>query len=696
MAESAQKKPEDLTYGISYWNDQVSRALEDPDYKKFIEQGKKINDRFLDKRGSTSFDSTNLNLFHSSVVTLQSMLYGQTPKVNVERRYEDEADDVARVGTDILERMLNNDIGLRTDTFSFSLRRGLDDYLIVGLGQAKIRYEATFGEDGELENETVPTDYVYWEDFLWSPCRNWDEVTWIAFRTWVGEEDAKKRFADKAKKLVYESRKLSEEDSKADIDKSAQIWEIWCKKTRKIYWYSKGCDELLGSKADPLKLRSFFPCPRPMMANLTNTKMVPRADYIFAQDLYNEIDQLESRIVMLTKAVKVVGVYDRSSEGIKRLMNEACENELIPVDNWAMFAEKGGLKGQVDWLPIEAVVAAIEKLREYRDEAINLLYQVTGMSDILRGQSTQSRTSATEQELKAKFASVRIQFMQDMFANFASDLQALKAEVIGQHFQPATILKQSNISFDDVDQQYVPDAIELIKTRQDLVWRVKVRPESVAMVDYAQLKTERTEYIMALSQFMQSAAPIMQQEPTSLPYLLRLLQWGLAGFKGSQQIEGVMDQAIQAATQSAQQPRPDENQQKLQMEQQKMQMDMQMQAQRNQSDMQKMQMESQLKQREFEQKMQQDQMKFQQDMRQDQQKFLLEMQQLIQKGNVQQQVAERQAETKMISANADAAIKQQTAEQEAVLAQDSHEREQARMDEAAENEAKREPKDDDD
>ena len=679
MAESTPQKSENLSFGHDYWNEQISLALEDPDYKKFVDQGKKITDRFLDKRDTGSNESTHLNLFHSNVTTLRSMLYGQSPKVNAERRYEDETDDVARVGTDILERLLNNDIGLRTDTYSFALRRGLDDFLIVGLGQARVRYEAKLAEDGSLASESAPTDYVYWEDFLWSPARSWDEVRWVAFRTYMTEEEAKSRFKEKAAGLQYESRKLNEgEGDKADVNKMAQIWEIWDKKTKTVYWFSKGSDKLLDAKPDTLKLSGFYPCPQPMMANLTNTKLVPKADYIFAQDLYNEIDNLETRIVTLTTAVKVVGVYDKSSEGVQRMLKEGVENDLIPVDNWAMFAEKGGLKGQVDWLPIEAVVAAIEKLRAYRDEAINLLYQVTGMSDILRGQSTQSRTSATEQELKAKFASVRIQFMQDAFAHFASELQSLKAEIISVHYNPQTILNQSNIKFDDVDQQFVNPAIGLIKSKSQLIWRVKVRPESIAMVDYAQLKAERTEYIMALSQFMQSAAPIIQQEPTSLPYLLRLLQWGLAGFKGSQQIEGVMDQAIAAATQSAQQPKPDANAMKMQLEQQKQQSDLQMK-----------QMEGQLKQQEFAQKMQQDQLKFQQEMQQDQQKFILEMKQLLQKGQIQQQVAEQNAQTKMMTAQVDASVKQQSAVQEAELAASSHEAEQERLDDAAEREMAR-------
>ena len=46
----------------------------------------------------------------------------------------------------------------------------------------------------------------------------------------------------------------------------------------------------------------------------------------------------------------------------------------------------------------------------------------------MRGQSSQ-QTTATEQAIKARFASVRVQSLQDEFARFCSDTQKIKAEM---------------------------------------------------------------------------------------------------------------------------------------------------------------------------------------------------------------------------------------------------------------------------
>ena len=265
-----------------------------------------------------------------------------------------------------------------------------------------------------------------------------------------------------------------------------------------------------------------------------------------SEDLYLEVDKLESRISLITEAIKVVGVYDQSSVGVKRLMSEAVENELIPVDNWAMFAEKGGLQGQIDWLPIEEIANTLEKLVARRNDAMALLSQITGMADIMRGgKQAGGAVSATERSLEARFGSVRIQALQDEFAKYATDLIRLRAEVVSNHFSPQSIVEQSNMQY-TADQELIEPAVQLIKTDTALIWRIQVKPESVAMVDYAQLKEERTAYITALATFMQSAAPIVEMDPEATPILLEMLKWGLAGFKGSNEVEGVLDQAIKA------------------------------------------------------------------------------------------------------------------------------------------------------
>ena len=76
------------------------------------------------------------------------------------------------------------------------------------------------------------------------------------------------------------------------------------------------------------------------------------------------------------------------------------------------------------------------------------------------------------------------------------------------------------------------------------------------MADYAQVRQDRAEFLTALATFTQSAGPILKQYPNAAPHMLKLLQWAMAGFKGSSTVEGVLDQMIQEATQAQAAPKP--------------------------------------------------------------------------------------------------------------------------------------------
>jgi len=594
-----------------------------------------------------------LNLFYSNIQTTQAMMFGRLPEISIDRRNTDFGDDAARVASSILQRMLQADIGKPNDQYSTSLKLNLQDRLITGLGVARVRYEMDketretaeqldmngqvvaegFSEE-VITSERAPLDYVHWRDCAWSPCRTWSELRWFGFKEMMTRDQLVERFGKEMGEAIpltkttriVEDESLQEEA--ADSFKRGEVWEIWDKDKKQVVWYCADYEKLLDVKPDPFGLTGFFPVPRPMASNLTTSAYMPIPDFTMAQDLYNEIDNLETRIAMLTQAVKAVGVYNSAIDGVKRMLVEGVENDLIPVDNWAVFSENGGMQGVIDWLPIETIAGVLNQLIARRNDCKSQLFEISGMSDIMRGAAASAGgpVSATERALEARFASVRIAALQDEFSTYATDLIRLRAEIISKHFSPEQIVKQSNIlnTPDGQDQQLIQQAVELIKNSQELVWRVQVRPESVAMVDFAALKQERTEYLMAVSQFLQSSGPLIEKEPASAPMLMEMLKWGLAGFKGSQDIEGVIDRAMEQMAQKLAQPQeqqPDPEAQKMQMqmqlEQTKSQAAMQLEQAKNQGAMQleqqSLQIDMQRIQAELQAKIQEKQADIQQD-----------------------------------------------------------------------------------
>src|SRR5882762_6618767 len=568
------------------WSGEMLAAKKD--FSRWQKESKKVVEKFLDTRTGEQDEwgetTTRLNLFHANTTTLMCMLYGKVPKVEVARRFADADDDIARVAGVMLTRILNTDIEEAGEDIASVFRNGLQDRLLPGLGTARVQYqfssrktqlEAIIQPDTgkevapaviveELDTEWVDVVYTHWADVLWSAARTHPEIRWKAYRSWLDKDEFKERFPDiEVKKIDFKNKgpvMKSRGDKETTVNPQVEVWEIWDKDEKRVYWWTEVYEETLDDQEDPLQLKGFWPDPPPFIANATTSKYMPRSDYSIAKDLYREIDKLQTRISLLTDACKLVGIYDKSQEGIKRIFTEGVENDLIPVDNWAMFAEKGGLKGLIDWVPIEAIVNAIEILTSKQSEKIQQLYQVTGMNDIMRGAAMSSdRTSATRDQLEASYGSIRIEALQNEFARWVGDIQGLKVEIISRHYQPETIIKQSNIlsTEDGQNQQLVEQALQLIKDSDNARWRITVRPETLAIADYAQMKQDRTDYMMALAQFMQSAAPLLEMDPGSLPSLLKLLKWGLAGFRGSNEIEGVIDADIIRLQKQPPQPKQD-------------------------------------------------------------------------------------------------------------------------------------------
>lgn len=574
---SEQKVPETAEEWQIHWTEEMD-AAETPGYKKFVKRGDKVDKKFRGERKDEedvqelSGVTHKLNIYNSNITMLTCMLYGRTPKVEAARRFADSEDDVSRVAGVILTRILNTDIEVAGEDMTSVFRNGLQDRLLPGLGSARVQYQfeegtettpavTMLGPEGK-EIELAPevqksviadewTDIVYtnWKDKRWSPARTYPEITWNAYRSFLTRRQFKERFKEyeDIDSVSFDSYGPIEKDAenKAGRKTQAEIWEIWDKNTRKVFWWTRGAKKILDEKDDILELEGFFPEPPPMVANVTTSQFLPKSDYDIAADLYQSIDDLETRIGLLTEACKLVGCYDSSEPGIKRMLNEGVENDLIPIQNWAQFKEKGGVAGAIEWIPIKEVAEVIQLLTEKQAQKIQQLQQVTGMSDIMRGAASArtTRVSATQDKLETQFGSIRIEALQNEFARWVNDLQSLKVEVIAKHYQPETIKKQSNIMM-TADAQYADAAIALIKDPDASKWKITVRPETLAIADYAQLKQDRSEFLLGLAQFMQSAAPLLELSPMALPVLLKLLKWFLAGFRGSSEVEGILDQAI--------------------------------------------------------------------------------------------------------------------------------------------------------
>ena len=196
-----------------------------------------------------------------------------------------------------------------------------------------------------------------------------------------------------------------------------------------------GYKDVLADDDDPYTLENFLQCPTPLIAVRTNNTSVPVPEFTLYQDQADELDRVTSRITTLIEGLKRRGVYDSSIPELAHLAN-ATDNEFVPSDNFANLAQKGGLSGAFQTEDISAITQVLAGLYNQRGQVLQTIYEITGISDIIRGGGTKASESATAQQLKAQYGSMRLRLRQEDIQKYIRDLFRIKAELIAENYEP--------------------------------------------------------------------------------------------------------------------------------------------------------------------------------------------------------------------------------------------------------------------
>lgn len=581
------------------------------EFKPWETRGKKIIKLYKDA-DNTRGNKKRFNVLWSNVKTLKPALYARDPQPVAERRFKD-ADPVGRMASEVLERCIS--YTLDCQHFGEKTRLAVDDVLLPGRGVLWWRYKPEFGdspesdeamdagsdEEGEEKEEpeqvvtyeqAIP-DYVHWEDFGHNVARNWNEV-WLVWRkTYKKRAELVERFGDEIGNLIpldYKQKNLKDESVAERVNKAC-IYEAWDSAEKRVVFLSKSYPKLIDSIDEPLTLTGTFPCAQPLYSTVSTDSLVPVPDYALYQTQAQEIENLTARIDLLQKALKVAGVYDSSAPGLEQLLDSGYENKLIPVDEWAAFAEKGGLQGSIDFLPIKEIIETLTGLYEAREQAKKDLYELTGLSDIIRGNSD-PRETAKAQQIKSNFAVLRISDQQQDIQRFARDNIRIAAEIIAEHFDLSTIQAISGVKLLSQEEkqqvqaimaQYqksmqamqmaqqqqpqgpppqpppppVPDEVmelmgqpsweevyELISNQVLREFRIDIETDSTIRTDDEMERKSRTEFLDSAGQYIRNVMEAVQMTPQIGPLVGELLMFGVRSHRAGRQLEPLFEDAI--------------------------------------------------------------------------------------------------------------------------------------------------------
>jgi len=593
-------------------------AQYDKSFREWEARVPRIVKRYRDDSRTRNNPNARFNILWSNVQVIKPAIFARLPRPDVSRRFRDN-DPIGRVASMMLERALEYEVEHYHD-YRAAMDNAVLDRLLGGRGTAWVRYEphivaeqndlntglagqdvgngVQITEDADeaetqnaelvesqerIEYECAPVDYVHWRDFGHTVARTWEEVTAVWRKVYMSRQALIDRFGEEVGGKIPL-------DTKPDSDKwatkqmtvehyQACIYEIWDKEQGKVFWVSKSMGEILDEKDDPLQLEGFFPCPKPMYATLTTDSLEPVPDFVLYQDQAKQLDTLADRIDGFINALKVRGVYDASEPSLARLFSEGENNTLIPVKNWAAFAEKQGMKGAIDLVDITPIAQGLTMAYQAMEQVKGQIYEIMGIADIQRGQTDPNETLGA-QIIKSNNAAGRLKNMQHAVVDFATELLSIKAQIICKHFTDDTIVKISGaMQLSPQDQQLVPQALQLLKDEPAKNFRIEVTSDSMIYQDEQQEKANRIEFLGALSQFMNQALPVATQAPELTPLLMEMLKFGVTAFKAGKGMEGLIDETADQFRNKAKamegQPKPppieiQKLQMQSQMEQQKM------------------------------------------------------------------------------------------------------------------------------
>ena len=627
--DPAGQTPEELA---SFWLGQIEFATKK--VKPFRSRGEQIIRRYKNKKQEISSSAPTIaagqkrmNFVWANVQTQKPILYAQTPKPNVTRRNKDK-DPVGRWAATVLERVLVNTLDMQD--FDHVLNQDVENLLLPGFACSMVEYVPQV-EAGQIGWQEAKLRYVHWKDQLTNPARFWQEVWWWGYVSYLTRAEVRKAYGNKIATEIALDHKASKDAD--DSMSKATVWCIWDSKQKKVVHVSTGYTKgTLGIYDPPVDFEDFFPIPRPLFATLATDSTIPIPDLDQYQDQVDEIDMYTQRIYVLGRSLKVRGLYPGDMESVKQAMDSAADADLIPISNWAMLGERGGGKNLIAWFPVDLVIGVLVQCHENRAKAIEAMYEITGISDIIRGQSDPNETLGAQQ-LKSQFSGVRTRERQRDVQRYIRQILMHMSSVIGQHFTQDVIQKMSGVPLltqsqvqmiqqaAQVWQQYaqqaqqaqqqgmqpppppsIPQPTEdMLKQAKEPTWEavmgllrneklrgfvIDVESDSTIEADQMQQQQKAEQFLTAVTQYCAAWAQILPAAPDLADLAGEMLISAARLFKMGDVLETTIEEAVEQMEKKASQPQqvqPNPEMIKAQAAKQKVESDAALQQQSTQS-----------------------------------------------------------------------------------------------------------------
>ena len=549
--ETVEKRnPNEMSETVQFWLDEIGAARKRE--KDFRKDGKRIREIY----DGSKADETPFNILFSNTETMGPALYSAVPRPVVQRRFKD-SDPLGKVaataGQRILEFLLDTNID-GYETFDEAMKCVVNDALLPGRGVSAVKYDAVIGtvEGAEVKaSELVCSDSRSWDRVFFGFARKWSKVPWVAFEEHMDLEAAEAMFGKEISNRIEftvgednddedgkEGNRTDERDT--GERKTALVYQIWDKANGKVVRYISPHykEGYLKIQEDPLELTGFFPIPRPLQFIEKSNDLKPVAPYILYENQAKELNRLTRRINRIAEAIKARGIYDSSLGGDIENVMKADDNTLVPSDKSSSLSAEKGLQNAIWFLPIQELVVTHEKLLMAREQCKQVIYEITGISDIIRGATKASETLGA-QKLKSQWGTLRIKPKQGEVQRYARDILRLMLEIAATKFSEDTWAQMTGLPFltqaQSQQMQQIAQAAQLsgqppppevmqqlqqptweavlamLKKDTQRAYRIDIETNSTVEPEAVEDQKNIADLMTALGQFLNGVGPLVEK-----------------------------------------------------------------------------------------------------------------------------------------------------------------------------------------
>lgn len=603
------KKSNGNTWKWNYWRDLLEESIEES--KDYLEEADRVKSIFKGEAYTVSVGKTKTeevkpvyNILYSNIETLKPLIFSRLPNPRIRKRNL-EKNNINKLISIVLERNIKRVLE-ETDAQNI-IEQARDDFLLTKRGVVKVLYEQeiitieqeteVIAEDGSLiiKKETIEDlgekiidlEYIAYKNVIFSSAETWEKVEWVAFRHFMGKEELKNRFGTKKANLVNLGNEINpntlDTDSKDQktLLKKAEVWEIWDKDTLTVNYFCEGYDTgLLKEVKDEYNLHKFFNIARPLGVDSGVDKVnCPIPDYTYYEEQAKEIDRISNRIIAILPYISMGGVYsdllttDDASAFLKAI--ESYSPVSMPADT--------DINKLIKERDLSKLAGVLQTLYQERLQSISAVQEITGISDIVRGQSVASET-ATAQELKGNFAISRLQPLQQEMSFFCRDLIRIIAELLAEKFDILELAQAAGLKIFDMDElvekftkeleeagvdqkEFTPalnaklkpykqdikagvattinnliEAKKILESDKLRGWAIEVETDSTISVDQDGEKRAAIELATAISNVTQQFLPVVQSGMMSKDAFKSILGYIVRRFEGGEELEGLLEE----------------------------------------------------------------------------------------------------------------------------------------------------------